>query len=126
MKLDIDCVRDILLTVEENTGYNEYMTVSEMSINYDLLKKYDSDKVMYHIIQSSKANLIDAEQIDLAGNIMIKDLTPYGHKFIANIRENSNWNKVKKIANEVGTTSLEAIMQIAINVIGGIITSKFQ
>ncbi len=126
MKLDIDCVRDILLTVEENTGYNEYMTVSEMSINYDLLKKYDSNKVMYHIIQSAKANLIDAEQVDLAGNIMIKDLTPYGHKFIANIRENSNWNKVKKIANEVGTTSLEAIMQIAINVIGGIITSKFQ
>ena len=81
---------------------------------------------MYHIIQSAKANLIDAEQVDLAGNIMIKDLTPYGHKFIANIRENSNWNKVKKIANEVGTTSLEAIMQIAINVIGGIITSKFQ
>ena len=126
MKLDIDCVRDILLTVEENTGYNEYMTVSEMSINYDLLKKYDGNKVMYHIIQSAKANLIDAEQVDLAGNIMIKDLTPYGHKFIANIRENSNWNKVKKIANEVGTTSLEAIMQIAINVIGGIITSKFQ
>lgn len=126
MKLDIDCLRDILLTVEENTGYNEYMTVSEMSINYDLLKKYDGNKVMYHIIQSAKANLIDAEQVDLAGNIMIKDLTPYGHKFIANIRENSNWNKVKKIANEVGTTSLEAIMQIAINVIGGIITSKFQ
>ena len=97
MKLDIDCVRDILLTVEENTGYNEYMTVSEMSINYDLLKKYDSNKVMYHIIQSAKANLIDAEQVDLAGNIMIKDLTPYGHKFIANIRENSNWNKVKKL-----------------------------
>ena len=126
MKLDIDCLRDILLTVEENTGYHEYMTVSEMSINYDLLKKYDGNKVMYHIIQSAKANLIDAEQVDLAGNIMIKDLTPYGHKFIANIRENSNWNKVKKIANEVGTTSLEAIMQIAINVIGGIITSKFQ
>ena len=126
MKLDIDCVRDILLTVEEYTGYNEYITVSEMNIKYDLLKKYDSKKVMYHIIQSEKANLIEAGQVDLAGNIMIKDLTPYGHKFIANIRENSNWNKVKKIANEVGTTSLEAIMQIAINVIGGIITSKFQ
>lgn len=125
MKLDLDCIRDILLTVEENTGYNEYMTVSETSMEYSLLKKYDNKQIMYHIIQSEKANLIEAEQIDLAGNILIKDLTPYGHKFIANIRENSNWNKIKKIANEVGTTSLEAIMQIAINVIGGIITSKF-
>ena len=125
MKLDLDCIRDILLTVEENTGYNEYMTVSETSMEYSLLKKHDNKQIMYHIIQSEKANLIEAEQIDLAGNILIKDLTPYGHKFIANIRENSNWNKIKKIANEVGTTSLEAIMQIAINVIGGIITSKF-
>jgi len=62
----------------------------------------------------------------LAGNIMIRDLTPYGHKFIANIRESNNWNKIKKIANDVGTTSLEAIMQIAINVISGLIASKFQ
>ena len=126
MKLDLDCVRDILLTVEENTGYNKFMDFNEMSNNkYELLNKYDNDKVMYHIMQSEKLNLIEAEQIDLAGNILIRDLTPYGHKFIANIRENNNWNKIKKIANDIGTTSLDAIMQIAINVIGGVITSKF-
>lgn len=28
MKLDLDCVRDILLTVEENTGYQKYITYS--------------------------------------------------------------------------------------------------
>lgn len=81
---------------------------------------------MYHILQCEKSNLIEAKQIDLAGNILIKDLTPCGHKFISNIRENKNWNKVKKVANEVGTTSLEAVMQIAINIISGIVTAKFQ
>lgn len=127
MRLDLDCIRDILLTIEENTGYNEHITLSERNIiTYDLLKEYDSKKVMYHIIQSGKSNLIEAEQIDLCGNIFIKDLTPYGHKFISNIRENSNWNKVKKVANEIGTTSLEAIMQISINVISSIITSRFK
>ncbi len=126
MKLDLDCIRDILLTVEENTGYNEGMIVSEASCKYDLLKKYDSNKVMYHIIQSQKSGLIEAEQEDLVGNILIKDLTPNGHKFVANIRENSNWNRIKKVAGDVGTNSLDAVKQIAINVISGIITSQFQ
>lgn len=126
MKLDLDCVRDILLTVEENTGYQKYITYSINTKQYGNLQKYGNEKVMYHILQCEKSNLIEAGQIDLAGNILIKDLTPYGHKFISNIRENKNWNKVKKVANEVGTTSLEAIMQIAINIISGIITAKFQ
>ena len=52
MRLDLDCIRDILLTIEENTGYNEHITLSERNIiTYDLLKEYDSKKVMYHIIQ---------------------------------------------------------------------------
>ena len=59
MKLDLDCVRDILLIVEENTNYNEFMTVSEETNRYELLNKYDNKKVMYHIIQCKKANLID-------------------------------------------------------------------
>lgn len=126
MKLDLDCVRDILLTVEENTGYQKYITYSINTKQYESLQKYENEKVMYHILQCEKSNLIEAKQIDLAGNILIKDLTPCGHKFISNIRENKNWNKVKKVANEVGTTSLEAIMQIAINIISGIITAKFQ
>lgn len=126
MKLDLDCIRDILLTVEENTGYNKNMIISEMRMDYDLLREYDSNKVMYHVIQSQKSDLIEAETIDLAGNILIKDLTPNGHKFLANIRENSNWNKIKKVAGDVGTNSLDAVKQIAVNVISGLITSQFQ
>lgn len=96
MKLDLDCVRDILLTVEENTGYQKYITYSINTKQYESLQKYENKKVMYHILQCEKSNLIEAKQIDLAGNILIKDLTPCGHKFISNIRENKNWNKVKK------------------------------
>lgn len=76
MKLDPDCIRDILLTVEENTGYNKEIRIGEDSINYELLKKYDNDKVMYHIIQSEKSGLIDSEEIYLTGYYKIRDLTP--------------------------------------------------
>jgi len=61
MKLDLDCIRDILLTVEENTGYNKYITVNKTTNTYELLNKYDGEKVMYHVIQSQKSNLIEAE-----------------------------------------------------------------
>ena len=126
MKLDLDCIRDVLLTVEENTGYNKYMHINDMSNKYELLNKYDGDKVMYHIIQSEKQKLIEVENRDLSGNIWIGDLTPSGHKFIADIRDDNNWNKIKKTAQDVGSTSLDAIKQIAVNVISGIIASKFQ
>ena len=126
MRLDLDCIRDILLTVEENTGYNKFMVINKMSNEYELLNKYDGDKVMYHIIQSKEHGLIESGSRDLGGNIPIGDLTPEGHKFLANIRENNNWNKTKKIANSVGSTSLDAIKQIAVNVISGVIASKFQ
>lgn len=96
MKLNNDCVRDILFTVEDNTGYNKHLIFHANKANCDKLKKYDNDEIMYHIIQCTKAYLIEAGQIDLSGNILIKDLTPRGHEFINNIREDNNWNKVKR------------------------------
>ena len=76
MKLDPDCIRDILLTVEEYTGYNKEMRVSEDSIKYELLQKYESEKVMYHILQSEKSGLIEGEKLNLTGYYIITDLTP--------------------------------------------------
>lgn len=125
MKLDLDCIRDILLTVEDNTGYQEYLTYNSEQEEFELLKKYDGDKIMYHILQCKKANLLECYEPDLNSNILIEDLTPYGHKFLADIREDKNWKKVKEISKNVGTTSIEAIKDIASNVISAAIISAF-
>lgn len=41
------------------------------------------------------------------------DLTPDGHEFLANIREDNNWNKIKTISSSIGFASLKVISSIA-------------
>ena len=50
MRLNPDCIRDILLTVEENTGYRESM-LYESNQEFARLKKYSEDVVRYHMKQ---------------------------------------------------------------------------
>lgn len=126
MKLDLDCIRDILLTVEEEIGYEKYMTYNPEQKNFKLLNDYEGNKVMYHILQCKKSYLLECEEPDLCYNILIKDLTPEGHKFIANIRENNNWSKVKNISKKVGSASIDVIKDIASNVISAAITSTIK
>ena len=99
MRLNPDCVRDILLTVEEITDFNTYWNFSKYNILDDRLKKYSPEEFIYHVHQCYKANLIDDCRFYDAGETgVIGDLTPYGHQFLSNIREDANWNKTKEIA----------------------------
>ena len=55
---------------------------------------------------------------------MVIDLTPLAHQFLSDIREDTNWNKTKEIAKSVGSTSMDAIRQIAAGVISSLIHSQ--
>lgn len=124
MRLNIDLIRDILLTVEENTDFDSYY---EYTTNQQdkRLKKYSHEEIIYHLNQCNLAELIIAD-IDDSGSIAtVSDLTPKGHEFLANIRENKIWRGIKNIAKEVGSTSLSAIIQISSNVITELIKAQF-
>lgn len=43
----------------------------------------------------------------------IGDLTPAGHEFLANIRQDTNWNKIKKRALKIGSLALPILQKIA-------------
>lgn len=126
MRLNLDCTRDILLFVEENTGYEKCVKFPEVSEEYELLSnKYGSDVVMYHLEQCKKSKLIETTSKDLSGNVYVKDLTPEGHSFIANIRENNVWEKTKKQAKKIGSTSLDVIIKVASSIISEAIKTTF-
>lgn len=124
MKLNPDCIRDILLTVEDNTSFGEFLEFEDSS-NYKYLSSYTNDEVLYHIKQCELSGLLTKVSWFLGGSCLIHDLSPYGHEFLANIRSNTNWNKTKEITKKVGTTSLNAIIQIASNVISELIKGQF-
>lgn len=122
MKLNPDCVRDILLSVEEICTNNSGMNYnSDLNNNPELLRKYSYEEVVYHIKQCEKYGLLfnvkyvcnDYNKLD----IYIKDLSSQGYFFIANIREDNIWNETKSIAENVGSLSLPTLAQIADNII---------
>lgn len=123
MKLNPDCVRDVLLYVENNTDLKHFASISPSQIP-DELSNYPADEVMYHIKQAELSALIDVPSWYLDGGCLIKYLLPEGHQFLANIREDNNWNKTKDIAKSVGSNSLDAIKQIATGVITALIQAK--
>lgn len=125
MKLNPDCVRDILLTTEDTTGYNEYLEYPAELSRCPLLQDYSDNEIRYHIIQCVKSNLLEARREDLAGNIEISDLTPKGHEFLANIRSDNVWNKTKNIAYKMGSFSISTLTNIATGVLTELIRQQF-
>lgn len=123
MKLNPDCVRDILLAVEEHSELGKYVDF-EYASDYTQTEKYSDQEVGYHINQCSMSGLLVDVRWDLLGNCSIKDISPSGHEFLANIRADNNWNKVKKTASEIGSNSLSVLTQIATSVISGAISAN--
>lgn len=127
LKLNNDCIRDLLLTVEEETGYNKMMIYNNPdyeSNNFKLLSKYSYEEMIYHINQCEKSDLIEVG-ISPEEYTTISDLTPKGHKYISDIRSDNVWGKTKSIANKIGAKSLDAMIQISSNVISEIIKHEF-
>lgn len=126
MKLNPDCIRDILLTIEANTDYYKDWNFDSSCIKQKPLNHYTFDEVIYHISQCNKTGLIDGCQIYLGGSAgYIQDLSPLGHRFLADIRSDSVWNGVKSVAGKIGSTSLDALIQIASNTITELIKAQF-
>lgn len=114
MRLDPDCIRDVLMAVEEVSNINTVVSISHDNYQkYEKLKKYEYDTVAYHLRQCDLGGYLYHCSCTLRMDFIIMDLTPKAHEFLANIRDNTFWNKVKRKAAELGTTSLEMIPQIA-------------
>ena len=58
------------------------------------------------------------------GGFSIQDLSPYGHQFINDIRQDNNWNRTKYIAKNVGSFSLDVLKDISSQVITNLISNQ--
>lgn len=123
MRLDPNCIRSVLIYVEENTTYYSSCTLTVYDLN-SIFPDYDFDTVMYHIDQCAQSGFFSAFSTDQIENVEIKGLSPAGHQFLDNVRNDNIWNKVKNIGDELGSQSLSALAQIAANVVTEIIRKK--
>ncbi|WP_025021332.1 DUF2513 domain-containing protein [Ligilactobacillus equi] len=110
MRLNENCIRDILLTVEQNSMVGRQIPLSYYE-QMDSLKKYSNDELVYHVNQLQMNNLLLTNEQFL--NFEIEDLTPEGHALLAKIRNEQNWSKTKKIARSLGGLSILTLKVVA-------------
>ena len=120
MKLNSDCVRDILIAIEDSTNFQEAINNNQLE-TLDVLNPYTSEEILYHLRQLSWAGLIQDFNYYGDAGYSILDLSPKGHEFLNNIRSDENWNRTKNLASKVGSRSLSALQQIASGVISATI-----
>ncbi|WP_314971028.1 DUF2513 domain-containing protein [Peptostreptococcus stomatis] len=122
MKLNPDCMRDILIFAESIP----YGRQSDIKLMCEQLP-YTYEELDYTTVKLYEAGLIDAYVgpiLNHAGNTTgrINGLTFNGHQVLANIRNEKIWEPTKSIAKEIGATSIQALTQIATGVVTQIIT----
>ncbi len=122
MKLNNECVRDLLLYIEENVGLNEYLSIRKSKI-----KNYSHEELIYTSKKLHEAGYINAEiedYLDGGHEIYIYSLTWNGHKFLDNVRDNKVWKTTKGIVSKFSSVSLGIIENVAAQVITNIITQQ--
>lgn len=111
MKIDNECVRDILFTIEEETNFDKGCLMIGAANKYKKLEKYkEQGRVLYHVRHLAMKGMIYLPDKSIPNTY---DLTPEGHEFLANIREDNNWKKIKNVSSNIGFASLKAVSAIA-------------
>lgn len=115
MKLNPDCIRDILLTVEDVTDF--YTTFEYPNDNYEKLKTYSVEEVLYHLRQCDNHKLISKYHFFMDGGVSVEDLSPEGHNFLSTVRSDTAWSKIKKSFFESGKHTLNNLISTAIKIV---------
>lgn len=131
MHLNIDCIHDILLCIEESTGYRkpavfldttyprqiiEHLGDERLKVpsyQLDLESKYSDDMLMYHIKYCVNARLLESGSAISEYQLIIQDLTPQGHEFLSNIRSQTILEKAKALAINLGIDDIHSINSLA-------------
>ena len=121
MQISLECIRDILLCVEKHTSchmrcyFYEDESCQELREHQALLLvNYSIDELFYHIRYCIKVDLIsEFKDTTKDGVLNIVDLTPKGHDFIANIRDEANWKRTLDVCKKVGATGLNNAIEFS-------------
>ena len=134
MQLNPDLIRDILLKAE--LGSFKILKNNDNDVNFfkllkdkNTLKQFEEEKekyqkpeeflsysnreIEYHTLFLKEAELIVIKKNSITVTLEISDLTVAGHNFVSNIRNDKNWNKIKEISNNVGSTSINTLIEIS-------------
>lgn len=126
MKINEECIRDVLGYIIENIDYkkeNNKMHIVEVSLlklyNDKLLSsKYEEKDIMYSVLKLLEIQFIKVSDIFPINKSVIErcaicEVTYSGHKFYATIQPEPIWEKTKSIIARIGNHTLDFIENVA-------------
>lgn len=118
MRLNPQCMRDILLVVE-NKPFPEHYSMLKLK---SFLPGYSDEEIYYTCLKLWEGNLLQLSTIgtgkkDYEQISTVDDLTYDGHQFLEKIRNEKIWKKTLSLAKNVGSFSVNLLGDIAVNVI---------
>ena len=121
MKLNIDCVRDILLYCDqEDDAYIEYRT--PWSFNGH---EYSQSEMAYHVGLCNDAGFFHRACLDNVPSCEVEGLSFEGQKYLDTIRSESIFAKVKEeVKKKAVPVTLEVVKGVAVAVISSGITGS--
>jgi len=128
MKLNPECIRDIMFYLEENLTMNSDLEINEISV-FDLPEKlnYSIEEITNTLLVLDDANFIVCYRNNGDDAIVALDIyriTYTGYQFLESIRPDSVWKKVQTISGNIGSFSLNVISQIATSVLTQMINGQ--
>lgn len=132
MKLNPDCIRDVLLYLESELEVDlkehNFTAISLKQINKHFENIYMEEDIWYTVYNLREMRYISGNLGDAGRKLMmfceIDNITPYGHQFLNTIRPRSIWDATKSGASKIGVTSLSALSTIAMEITKSVITRK--
>ncbi len=125
MTLNPDCVRAILLTIEENSSYQSFLSFEKTApSDFPYLAEYSPEEILYHVKKCDEAGFLCDVQY-FFDSVKVGSLHFRGHEFLANVRTSKVWEGTKDIAKKIGTSSLQGLTMVAANVVTTLIKSHF-
>ena len=107
MRINADCVRVVILTIENNLGLGETMRLHGL-MKYPLVQSFKQDDIEYSLHQLTAEKMIECKITKyLNGDFdyIIKDVTPEGHKLCDSFRNDSLWEKIRPHLTDISTIS---------------------
>lgn len=115
MKLNKDCIRDLLIYLEDNLSYTHRISTGSLC-----LKDYTRDELVYTVERLSEAGFINANKIcngPCTPTYHIFSLTYNGHQFLDTIRDDKIWKNTKIAASKLASVSIPIFQELASSLI---------
>lgn len=119
MRLNHDCIRSVMLYLEENLEIASLIDTKDIN-----LPNFSQDDIDYSIIKMLEANYLDGKVYNYSYDmrlVEVKSISWEGHQFLDNIRDSKVWSNTKSKLSTFSSVSINIMSQVAASVISQMI-----